>query len=58
MINVFVVDRNKEELNSCIIRLASVLLILQPLRTLVSCLVAARHLSVVNVLRLRQALAS
>ena len=58
MINVFVVDRKEEKLNSCILRPASVLLILQSLRTLVSCLVAARHLSVVNVLRLEQPLAS
>ena len=58
MINVFAVDRKEEKLNSCIIRPASVLLILQSLRTLVSCLVLARHLSVVNVLRLEQPLAS
>ena len=58
MINVFVVDRKEVKLNSCIIRPALVLLILQSLRTLVSCLVAARHLSVVKVLSLRQPLAS
>ena len=58
MIDVFVVDRKEVKLNSCIIRPALVLLILQSLRTLVSCLVAARHLSVVKVLRRRQPLAS